>query len=297
MKGSFKSDRALTRKKRTLALVAAIMLAMPVQVYASESAGSLDEVIQQAETQQQVQEQVQESTNTQQTAPQQENTDQSSTLNGGSNLPVTSSEFMDNMSGSLNMIGEEAEELSPLRSALQRVGRVIVQALILVITFYLPIRVLVDLVYILIPPLQGILSNGKTGQVIQSGSQQNQANGMGMGMNSGYSGMGMNSGYGMSGYGMSGGYGMRGNNMGMQQGGVAPGFCLVSQAALNAVATEQAGPGKVVAALRCYFKDSVVTVILAMLMLILFGSGILQNLGIALGDMLVNGIANLVSGL
>lgn len=282
----------LKRKKNIFALVTAIMLAMPFQVYASEPAGSLDEVIQQAETQQ-VQETVPVQQGTTQSEVQQPATQQSATTNE-SDIPVTSSEFMENLGGSMNMIGEEATELTPFRIALQRIGRIIVQALILVITFFLPIRCLIDLVYITIPPLQGILSNGKTGQVIQSGSQQNQANGMGIG--------GMNSGYGMTGGmgigGMNRGYGMTGGmNGGMQQGGVSVGFCLVSQAALNAVATEQAGPGKIAAALKCYLKDSVITLVVATVMLILFGSGVLQQLGIVVGDWIVNGIANFMSGI
>lgn len=281
---------SLKRKKNIFALVTAIMLAMPFQVYASEPAGSLDEVIQQAETQQ-VQETVPVQQGTTQSDVQQPATQQPATANE-SGIPVTSSEFMDNLGGSMNMIGEEATELTPFRIALQRIGRIIVQALILVITFFLPIRCLIDLVYITIPPLQGILSNGKTGQVIQSGSQQNQANGMGIGgMNSSYGIGGMNHSYGMAG-GMNGGM-----NGGMQQGGVSVGFCLVSQAALNAVATEQAGPGKIAAALKCYLKDSVITLVVATVMLILFGSGILQQLGIVVGDWIVNGIANFMSGI
>ena len=281
---------SLKRKKNIFALVTAIMLAMPFQVYASEPAGSLDEVIQQAETQQ-VQETVPVQQSTTQPDVQQPATQQPATTNE-SDIPVTSSEFMENLGGSMNMIGEEATELTPFRIALQRIGRIIVQALILVITFFLPIRCLIDLVYITIPPLQGILSNGKTGQVIQSGSQQNQANGMGIGgMNSSYGIGGMNHSYGMAG-GMNGGM-----NGGMQQGGVSVGFCLVSQAALNAVATEQAGPGKIAAALKCYLKDSVITLVVATVMLILFGSGILQQLGIVVGDWIVNGIANFMSGI
>ena len=281
---------SLKRKKNIFALVTAIMLAMPFQVYASEPAGSLDEVIQQAETQQ-VQETVPVQQGTTQSEVQQPATQQSATTNE-SDIPVTSSEFMENLGGSMNMIGEEATELTPFRIALQRIGRIIVQALILVITFFLPIRCLIDLVYITIPPLQGILSNGKTGQVIQSGSQQNQANGMGIGgMNSSYGIGGMNHSYGMAG-GMNGGM-----NGGMQQGGVSVGFCLVSQAALNAVATEQAGPGKIAAALKCYLKDSVITLVVATVMLILFGSGILQQLGIVVGDWIVSGIANFMSGI
>lgn len=297
--GRIKQNKRTLRMKRVVALLFACAIAFPLQVI-EVNAASLDEVIAEEQTNaeaepvEQQEEQVQQTQQTQESQPVQQ------TTNGAGY--VSSSNFIDGLDGTLNVIGEQSQELSSLQSALQKAGRLISQALILVITFYLPIRVLIDAVFIVVPPLQSTMACGRVGNVVQSASMQNgQMQNGNMGMNGAMGGM-----YGRGNMGMGGMYGRGGmgmNQMGMQgmpgQQGMPTGngFCIVSQAALNAVATEQAGDGKVATGLKVYAKESTAILIIMPLLLFLFGSGILQKIGFALSDKIVQGLANLLSGM
>lgn len=136
-----------------------------------------------------------------------------------------------------------------------------------------------DLCYIAIPPLRGILANGHAGT--PDTGAQGQAGGMGgMGMSSGMGGMGMGMSGGM-GMGMSGGMGMRGG-MGANgaQGQQAAQTQWVTNAALNAVASSASG----VNPFKVYFKQQAVVCIMAPTIFVLAATGVLSKFGFMLGN-------------
>lgn len=160
-----------------------------------------------------------------------------------------------------------------INQGIKKVASFIIQILSYVLTIFLTVRVLLDLIYIAIPFSRGFLGGGAQPAGGQPGMGGQTS--MGMGMNS----MGMNSmGGNMSG-GMAGG-------MGGQQGSK---ITLVSNAAVNA--TQQPTP------LKFYAKDMVVTLIIVPILIILAVTGVLADLGFLLGDLIakmIGGIGNML---
>ena len=279
---------SIKEKTRLFAFAVVLSLTFPMSVNA---AGSLDEVIEQQES-------VEQATGNAQVvetpAPQATTSNEQTAT-----LPATGKDFADDLAAGTNFIGEQAEEVEPLKAALQKVGRIISQGIIIVIVFALPVFTLLDAAYIVFPPLRPLLSNGMMGTPIQGAANPGGVAGPMGSMGGAYGANPMAGGYGMrAGYGgMRAGYGMNGAPGAMnpaQTGGT--GFCWVSQGALNAVATEQSA-GKVGAAIKVYMKDSVIKLVVIPLLIFLFASGILTNLGFLLSDKLMGGIANLMAGM
>ena len=162
----------------------------------------------------------------------------------------------------------------------------------------LAVRVVLDLAYIGLPFTRSFLGNGYSGAAAAQGQPGMGGPGMGMGG----PGMGMG-GYGMNRMGMGGmgGYGM--NRMGMggygaggnpnQTGQMMGKIQWVSNAAL--IAAEQEGQmtpdGKHTGPLKSYMKNMIVVLVLVPVLLVLAATGALTQLGLTIGEILVDTIA------
>jgi hypothetical protein len=196
-------------------------------------------------------------------------------------------ELLQGLNDSVDFSNSEDETVAKVKEPLKRVFGIIVQIGSYILTFGIVAVTVVDMIYILIPPFQGLLSCGKTGNPIQGGQQGGAQPGMG-GMSMG----GMNGGM-MGGMNRMGGMPMGGMMGGMNQQQAQPqqqaGMCFVSQEAMNAVAsTGMPDPttGKPMSALKVYFKEATVKMVLAPTLLVLAVTGILGKLGFAIGGLI-----------
>ena len=174
----------------------------------------------------------------------------------------------------------------------------VVQVVFYAVTVLLAVRVVLDLAYIGLPFTRSFLGNGYSGAAAAQGQPGMGGPGMGMGG----PGMGMG-GYGMNRMGMGGmgGYGM--NRMGMggygaggnpnQTGQMMGKIQWVSNAAL--IAAEQEGQmtpdGKHTGPLKSYMKNMIVVLVLVPVLLVLAATGALTQLGLTIGEILVDTIA------
>lgn len=223
-----------------------------------------------------------------------------STSNGTSGGYVSSDNYINSLKDATDLT-QSSEVVSKVNTSLKKVISIVVQILAYAITALLTVRVILDLMFIAIPFSRKYLANGFMGNA-QAGAQQPGMNGSMSAMGGGFGGMsggyGMGSGYGMNrGYGMNGGMGgmgaMNGMNGGLgtpqQQPGMNGRTQWVSNAALNAVASAQAG----VNPYSAYIKDMAVVCILTPILLILATTGALTNLGFLLGDVLARAIGSI----
>lgn len=217
-----------------------------------------------------------------------------STSNGTSGGYVSSGNYINSLKDATDLT-QSSEVVSKVNTSLKKVISIVVQILAYAITALLTVRVVLDLMFIAIPFSRKYLANGFMGNA-QAGAQQPGMNG-GMGAMGGGFG-GMSGGYGMGGgYSMNRGYGMNGGMGGMngglgtpqQQPGMNGRTQWVSNAALNAVASAQAG----VNPYSAYIKDMTVVCILTPILLILATTGALTNLGFLLGDVLARAIGSI----
>lgn len=214
-----------------------------------------------------------------------------------------SSDFVNGLKSAADL-GEPSEEAAKVGGTIAKIGRIVFQIAGYVISVGIGCMIAIDLIFITIAPSRSLLANGYVGNP-QAANPQAQQNGMMGGMGSpgmGGFGGGMGGGYGggMGRFGgMGGGMGMGGMGMGQQAGMNAAQqnqpangrIQWVSNAALNAVATESTG----MSAFKTYIKQELPMCILAPLILFLAKSGILASLGFALGNMIQNGLANMMS--
>ena len=196
-------------------------------------------------------------------------------------------------------VSEHNEQAAKVGSAAEKGASLVIQIMSYGITILLIMRIALDLIYIGIPFLRSVLANGYMGNPHAAGGPQQQQPGMGMG---GGFGGGFGNRYG-------GGMGMGMNNMSMQsqQIGVQTAMNnqpkqgklqLVSNAALNAVATENmVGPdGEAHSAFKTYVKDMVIVLVITPVLLTLAVTGILTQVGFTLGQLIVDGLRNLMNG-
>jgi hypothetical protein len=180
---------------------------------------------------------------------------------------------------------------SEANAVIKKVASGIIQVLSYVTVILLVIRVLLDLLYIAIPFVRPFLANGHQG-VAQGG----QPGGMGGMNNGGFGGGGFGGGgFGGGGFGggmNGGGFGGHGA-MGGQQQQQGAGIAFVSNAALNAVESEKA-PGSP-SPYKIYAKDMVIILVITPIFLVLAVTGALTNLGITLGNGLVDLIGSISS--
>ena len=215
--------------------------------------------------------------------------------------------YVDEIKDATNL-SEKSAGATKLNAGIKKVASFIVQVLSYFATACLVVRVLLDIVYIVLPFTRSFLANGYAGnpQSQGTGMQQPGMGGMGsMGMGGmGMGGMGMG-GYGSSRYGMGGmgsmgmgGMGMNAMQQGMSQPGATPALGRiqwVSTAALNAAAAESVvGPnGKAVSPLKAYAKDMVIILVITPIFLVLAVTGALTDLGFLIGEMLANAVSGI----
>ena len=192
-------------------------------------------------------------------------------------------------------------DMSQTDEGAARVGRVIqkwvgkaVQIISYIIIAGLALRVVMDLMYIGIPFLRSILANGFMGNPNAGGDQQGSQGGIGRFNN--YDGLG-------SGMGVGSGMGI-GNNMVSQRTAMnnqpkSGRIQFISNAALNAVATENTvGPdGEAHSPFKTYVKDMAVILIVTPILITLAATGILARLGFAIAGLIVKGINALMGGM
>jgi hypothetical protein len=170
---------------------------------------------------------------------------------------------------------------------------------------------LLDIIYVTIPISRTYLANGYMGNSQAAGGpQQGMMGGMPGGMMGGMPG-GMMGG-GMMGGGMMGrgrygmGGGMMGAGMGMGMGGMDSQMAMqnqpargriqfVSNAALNAVATESVvgTDGKGQSAFKVYLSDMLVSSVATGILIVLCITGVMQKFGFVIGDFIVNVISKI----
>lgn len=280
-------------KKISAILLLCIMMALINTV--SVNAASLDDIINEETSE--VYEEITESHN-EEVATKPESKPNNEDYIGGSHL--------DGMKDA-NDLSEMSEGAAKLNAGIKKVASFIVQVLSYFATACLVLRVLLDIIYIVLPFTRSFLANGYAGNPQSNGTMQQGGMG-GMGSMGGMGGMG---GYGMGGFGSSrygmggmgsmggmGGMGMNSMQQGMSQPGATPAMGRiqwVSTAALNAVASETTvGPnGKPINPLRPYAKDMVVILVLAPVFLVLAVTGALTDLGLLVGELLANAISNI----
>lgn len=259
-------------------LVCSVILATPITSVVA-SASSLDDIV--------------DSRDSNQNQSSQDSSNGNNDYEIGSEKPyVSADDYLKSTQGAADLRKADIKGAHKISSTIRSWAAFIVRVLSYFITAFLVVRVMLDLTYVGLPFTRSLLANGYGGTA--QGGQQN-----GMGMNNG---MGM----GMGGYGMHSGYGM--NRMGMngmqgqsQQGATAAMGRVqwVSNAALNAAESEKInGPdGKPQSAVKLYAKDMTVVLIITPILLTLAITGVLQNLGFLIGDMLVrliNGVGGMM---
>jgi len=195
--------------------------------------------------------------------------------------PTTNNSFLNGLNNASNL-SANVTGAEKITSGVKTIASFIVQVLAYVITFGIAVRVVLDLTYIGLPFTRSLLSNGHSGV-----AQHN--NTFGGGYNNTFGG-GYNT-FGGGGFGNSfGGYGA--NRFGVHGStmGKIGGLQLVSNAALNAVASESAVDpnGKTGNAFKTYTKDMVVLLVMVPVLLTLTITGALSNIGYYIGSLIVN---------
>lgn len=191
-------------------------------------------------------------------------------------------------------LSEENEQATKAGAVIEQIAGLVVQILSYVLTAGLTVRVVADLIYIGLPFTREILAKGQTGTPTGGYNQYNSMNSFG-GYNSGLNSFG-------SGYSSFGSSPMRSMGMGMQSqpGGLIKGrLQIVSKAAINAVASEDApGPnGEHRSAFKIYSKDMIIVLVATPILLTLAMTGILAKLGFAIGKVLVGAVTKLISSI
>lgn len=268
-------------KKMISMMMATILLVMScsIMVFADEGSQSLDDVLSQAQSQE-----------TQQATPSTE-PKEGLDIHLGETYKENSN-WMNAMQEASNISDMDIEGVDNIASGAKLVAGWIVQVICYITLAFLVVRIALDLLYIALPFSRSFLANGFAGQVQSSG---NGMNGMGMGTTAVG---GMNNGFGANRFGMQQGMagmnGMNGmaqqNTMSNNRRSVGGGIQFVSNAALNAVASESAvGPdGKSISPYKIYAKDMVVTMVITPVLFVLATTGVLSKLGFAIGGFLVD---------
>jgi len=181
-------------------------------------------------------------------------------------------------------LSEENEQATKAGAVIEQIAGLVVQILSYVLTAGLTVRVVADLIYIGLPFTRGILAKGQTGTPTGGYNQYNSMNSFG----SGYSSFGSSP--------------MRSMGMGMQSkpSGLSKGrLQIVSKAAINAVASEDApGPnGEHRSAFKIYSKDMIIVLVATPILLTLAMTGILAKFGFAIGKVLVGVVTKLISSI
>lgn len=258
--------------KKVISILIAVLMLVTF-AFATEGSKSLDDII-----------------NEESSSGASESTNQSEVNSGSSSKEDTKKSIFDGLGGAADMT-EPAEGVQEATSALQKIVTIIVQFLMYAITLLLTLRIVLDIGYIVLPFIRGFLDGGASA----AGAGQTGAM-SGMGTMGGYGnrmgGMGaMGAMGGMNTMGAMGGAGAMGTRVGQPMG---TGRQIVSDAAIQAVtnpAVDQNGKPK--SPLMRYATDMTVTLIIVPILLVLAVTGILTDVGLAIGQLICQGLSNL----
>ena len=266
---------------RKLFLVLAMSTALALPVYGS----SLSDIASQNNrTSQTVAPSTQAEVQTQpqaQAQPQvQGNTSSSSGSNNSIKIDKSRTQVVNDLAGAADFSGDSQiardaqERTKPYMMAVMQILSWAIMAL-------LGFSVLLDLLYLVAPPLRGLLSGGAGATSATSGSAT-AGSGAGYGMGGGIGGMG----------GFGGGYTPNPATPVKPAGGA--GLCLVSQEAINAATAVNPQTGQLKSSISAYAQTAWVKLVLTPIMLVLVLTGSLQQIGLTVGSVLFNLIRSII---
>lgn len=227
-----------------------------------------------------------------QTQPQvQGNTSSGSGSSNSIKIDKSRSQVVNDLAGAADFSGDSQiardaqERTKPYMMAVMQILSWAIMAL-------LGFSVLLDMLYLVAPPLRGLLSGGAGATSATSGSAT-AGSGAGYGMGGGIGGMG-GFGGGMSGFGggMGGGYTSNPSTPVKPAGGA--GLCLVSQEAINAATAVNPQTGQLKSSISAYAQTAWVKLVLTPIMLVLVLTGSLQQIGLTVGSVLFNLIRSII---
>ncbi len=205
----------------------------------------------------------------------------------------SASKFIDDMNKTSNLLEPDIEATEGINSYVKTVAAWIVQVLSYVIVAFLSVGIIIDLAYIALPFTRVYLANGYVGQAQRSTSNSMMTN------QRPYGSYGMNNGlYGgqMQAQGnMYNGQMAAQNAVTNRNSSIVGNVQLVSNAALNAVSSESVvqADGKTDSPYKYYFKHMTVTLIIVPVLILLSATGVLTQLGFAIGDLLMRVITGI----
>lgn len=272
---------------RKLFLVLAMSTALTLPVYGS----SLSDIASQNNrTSQTVAPSTQAEVQTQPQVQGNTNTSSSSGSNNSIKIDKSRTQVVNDLAGAADFSGDSQiardaqERTKPYMMAVMQILSWAIMAL-------LGFSVLLDLLYLVAPPLRGLLSGGAGATSATSGSAT-AGSGAGYGMGGGAGGMG-GFGGGMSGMGgFGGGYTPNPATPVKPAGGA--GLCLVSQEAINAATAVNPQTGQLKSSLSAYAQTAWVKLVLTPIMLVLVLTGSLQQIGLTVGSVLFNLIRSII---
>lgn len=246
-----------------------VQLAMVFQLYSlNVSAIQLEDAVSSNQVQQEQQQE--QAPQQQEQTPQQEPQQQEQTTQ--QTQPQTSMGILNDLEN-VDLTAEQSSMASSINGMVYKVAQLLVQVISYGLTVALTVRVLLDLTYIAVPFIRGILANGYTGTASQSNS-------------GGFGGGGFGGGFGGGGFGGGGfgGGGFGGSSSGNPSGqGSAGKIQWVQNEALNAVAEQQSNSKGVGAQFKLYSKEMTITLVAVPILLVLALTGALWQLGFAIG--------------
>ena len=255
-----------------LFLVLALSVSLAIPVYAS----SLSDVAgQNKSTQATTAVQTQPQTQPQTQASQSTNTSNSNT--GSIQIDKSRSKMVNDLAGAADFSGD-SQIAKDVQQSTRPYMMAIMQILSWIIVFALGLSVMFDLLYLVAPPLRGVLSGGAGATSATSGTATSGSFGGSFG--------GGSFGGGSFGGGMS-------NPTPVQPAG-GRGFCLVSQEAINAATAVDPQTGKTKSSISVYAKTAWLKLVLTPVVLILTVTGSLQQIGFTIASILVNLIKNII---
>lgn len=260
-------------KRKLCLMIATVMIACSVSAPAFAVGGSLDDVI----------------NNNQTVVETESNSNVGESSGGGSVSSSKSSDFVKGFNSAADVTADIAGA-NQLTDGIRKASSFVISIILNSIPILLTLRFALDLAYILVPFSRNALANGHTGAAPAAGGQ---SGGIGGGFGGGGFGGG---GFGGGGFGGGGfGGGMSGGMSGQQGQQAGAKVQLVSNAALNAVASEKAvgSNGQAQGPFKIYVKDMAVTALMAGILVMLAATGVLTVLGSVLGSLIVDGIRSI----
>lgn len=270
---------------KRLFLVLALSVSLAIPVYASslsDVAGQNKSTQATTAVQPQTQAQTQAQTQPQTQASQSTNTSNSNT--GSIKIDKSRSKMVDDLAGAADFSGD-SQIAKDVQQSTRPYMMAIMQVLSWIIVFCLGLSVMFDLLYLVAPPLRGVLSGGAGATSATSGTATSGSFGGGSFGGGSFGG-------GSFGGGSFGGGGMSSPTPVQPAGG--RGFCLVSQEAINAATAVDPQTGKTKSSISVYAKTAWLKLVLTPVVLILTVTGSLQQIGFTIASILVNLIKNVI---